>query len=323
MQVDAPRRGVIFFVCKTPEKKVQAPRDVPAPAASEVASESVTVVRKRSRIEIFIDFKHHFCGRPSLKQCVILTFTIAAIASVIVFTSTGQLHDLSDKLALIGWRAHLIFFALLIYTGMPFGYGWSFCCISAGYVLGWWAVLTVNFGTQCGCALGVLVSRRYLRRSVEKKIESLPTDWSHTIRLVQHKISRNRIGYLSCAGLVGNCGITAGLANAIYGALTDAPVFLIMLGVFLSSEWAIILDVYLGRLMRDLSDGASDEEASSGDSNATANNDSNATRRYAIVAQLSVAVVFATLVSLWARHRLKAMSRESGVPNDSQHEIQR
>ena len=285
------------------------------PATTEAAAGSATAVRKRSRTEIFIDFKHHFCRRPSPKQCAMLTFTIAAIGTVIVFTGTGQLQDLADKLATIGWRAHLIFLALLLYTGMPFGYGWTFSCISAGYVLGWWAVLTFNIGTQCGCALGVLVSRLLMRRSVENKIASLPHNWSRSIRHVQQKISRSRIGFLACAGLVGNCGVTAGLANAIYGALTDAPVPLIMLGVFLSSQWSITTDVYLGRLVRDLSDqeSANDEEVSSGDANVTSKGDGSeiTTHRNAIVAQLSVAGSFAAIVSLWARHRLNALSRES------------
>ena len=183
-------------------------------------------------------------------------------------------------------------------------------CISAGYTLGWWAVLTLNLGTQCGCALGVLVSRRLMRASVEDKVATLPAGWARSIRLVQQEVSRSRLGFLFLAGLVGNCGLTSGLANAIYGALTDAPLPLIMAGVCLSSEWAIITDVYLGRLVRALSDEESASEAGSGEANATAPSDGSeaAAQRAAVVAQLCIAASLMTAVSLWARHRLSASS---------------
>ena len=114
----------------------------------------------------------------------------------------------------VGVWAHAIFFGLFLYTGLFFGYGWSFFIISSGYTLGWWAVVTANVGTLLGGILGFVSSRRCMRGAVERKVKSLPGTWSRRIGFFQSEIERSTVAYLLVSGTMRNSNLlTFGMAN--------------------------------------------------------------------------------------------------------------
>lgn len=149
------------------------------------------------------------------------------------------MQDAARRITSLGWPGHLIFIACLIYTGLPFAYGWSFLCIACGYTFGWWAILTANIGTQCGCLLGVAVSRHCMQASVQAKVATLPPGWVRRIGVVQAALSTSRTGYMFLTALLRNSGvITFGIINAMEGALTNPPVpyHVSMVGVLIAAQ---------------------------------------------------------------------------------------
>ena len=125
-----------------------------------------------------------------------LFVTIAAFAAVIALAATGHLQALADRIAELGWSGHLIFCALLIYTGLVFGYGWTFFAVATGCTFGWWALITI-IGTALGAALGFLV-RYWLQSLVEQKVASLPAHWSARVLVMQHEVSSSTLGFFLC-----------------------------------------------------------------------------------------------------------------------------
>ena len=163
----------------------------------------------------------HFCRKPTVAQGAAVFVTIAAFAAVIALAATGHLQALADWIAGIGWPGHLIFCALLIYTGLVFGYGWTFFAIATGYTFGWWALITIHIGTLLGAMLGFVSSRYWLRSLVEQKVASLPSHWSARVVIMQQEVSSSTLGFFLWSILLRWTGLTFGICNAMVAALTS------------------------------------------------------------------------------------------------------
>ena len=124
----------------------------------------------------------------------------------------------------VGVWAHFIFFGLFLYTGLFFGYGWSFFIISSGYTLGWSAVITANLGTVVGGIIGFVSSRRCMRSAVERKVKSFPGSWSRRIKFFTGEIERSTVAYLLVSGTMRNSNmLTFGMCNGMCAGEARCP----------------------------------------------------------------------------------------------------
>lgn len=263
--------------------------------------------KKEQCLQCCYDLKAHFWRRPTPKQIAAITVFVVAWAAIIVLTSLGYLQQWADLIArTLGLWGHAIFALLIIYTGLPFGYGWSFFTIASGYALGWPAVVTCFVGTVLGHILGFFVSRRWLQTSVSTKVDTLPATWRHYIELVHDALRSSLLTFILLTGLLRNCGaLTFGLCNAIDAALTPVAWWVSLLGVLVASTPGLVLYVYIGTLASSLL--APAEEGANLQNATEAQRDEAQARETSVIVQICIAVAFLVLGFFYARHRLKVL----------------
>ena len=67
----------------------------------------------------------HFCRRPSPRQAAWIAVAVVAVGAVIILTALGLLQKGADHVrSLFGLWGYVVYGALIMYTGLPFGYGW-------------------------------------------------------------------------------------------------------------------------------------------------------------------------------------------------------
>ena len=257
-----------------------------------------------SACECCADVRKHFCVVPTWRNAVLIVFLVGAIVGMVVLISTGLLEQWADLVEVhIGWPGHFIFFGILLYTGLPFGYGWSFFCIANAYVHGWPAVISNEVGTICGAALGFTVSRRCLRRTIEAKVSSLPRRWVTTIRAIQTEVKRSTLGFLGLTALLRNSGLPIGLTNAFDATLTDASLRLSLLGALIATQPTLVISTYIGTLVKSWGGLA----GMFGGGGALTAQERSA-RNVSIIVQIVIAVVLLVAFGTWARHRLRKLT---------------
>ena len=74
----------------------------------------------------------HFCRCPSRQQLSGSLAFIIVFTAIIVFSATGDLRRAMDHLETLDYLADLILICLFIYTGLPFGYGYTIVAICTG-----------------------------------------------------------------------------------------------------------------------------------------------------------------------------------------------
>ena len=253
----------------------------------------------------------HFCRRPSPMQVLVVTVTVAAFVTAFTLLSTGHLQAAADQLKLhLGAWSHAIFLAMFIYTGLLFGYGWTFTVITAGYTVGWTAIITANVGSVLGGTLGFLSARRCLKASVNRKVATLPPSWARRFEFFQHEISRSTRGYFMLAATLRNSSIvTVGMINAFDGAMTEVTLPQFMLCIVVTSQPLIVLDVYIGTLVSRLSGPGGTISVAAGSNSTAQTTPESQARQVALLVQISIAVTFALCMTLWARQRIKRLER--------------
>jgi len=242
-----------------------------------------------------------------MQGTVIVTF-LTLFFTVIVLTATGYLQMAADMLKIhVGVWAHFIFFGLFLYTGLFFGYGWSFFIISSGYTLGWSAVITANLGTVVGGIIGFVSSRRCMRSAVERKVKSFPGSWSRRIKFFTGEIERSTVAYLLVSGTMRNSNmLTFGMCNAFDGAMTNVSLCACVLCLLVTSQHIIVLDVYIGTLVDDFAN----PTAGTSGNGTSISPEEEAARRTLLIVQIAIIVSFLVLVTCLARCRLRRLERE-------------
>lgn len=269
--------------------------------------------------------QHHFCRRPSNRQAFATSFTIVSFLAVFSLVVTGVVQTAATAIGTLGWEGQLIFVAYIMYTGLVFGYGYGFCCAACGYTYGWWALVPIEIATLFAAALGYAVSRWCMRGTVERKVASLPPHWVARLRLLRSEVNLREegslVGYLFLSGLLRNSVVlTFGITTAIDAVVLCVSLPQALLGAMVSSQPGIVLQVYLGALVRDIETAVAASAAG-----AAANSTGNATdagaevaaQTWALVAQVLVVVLFMLGTALWSRSVLKRVGARLDAEHDS------
>ena len=260
----------------------------------------------------------HFCGCPTRQQLTGSLAFVLTFGALVVLSATGDLRSAMDRLETLNLWADVLLILLFIYTGMPFGYGYTIVAICTGYVSGWRGILTAWLGLALAIAIGVFVSRRCMRTSVEAKLDSLPEAWSRPVRLLRADLSRSATGFIFVDALLRNCGlIPLGMVGAIVGVATSVPIHLAVFSAMLASMHGIVLNVSIGRALY-LSTHQGNGTSSGDDDDGSSGSGSPVNLMIQILLSLSIGL----LVSYKARQQLKLLahqefSERNGSPNES------
>ena len=192
--------------------------------------------------------RSHFCRQPTRQQFIATSAFLVALAAIIVLGSTGHLRDIMDEMRTLGYWADLLLVLLFIYTGLPFGYGYTIIAICTGYVSGWRGIFTGWTGIALAVVIGVSVSRRWMRSSVESKLDTLPEEWSRPVRLLSADLTNSKKGFIGVDVLLRNSGVIPfGTSNMFVGAVTHVPIHVAVFSAMLAQMHGIALNVNIGR----------------------------------------------------------------------------
>jgi uncharacterized membrane protein YdjX (TVP38/TMEM64 family) len=270
-----------------------------------------------------VECRAHFCRRPNPKQAAAISATVIALFTVVILTITGHTQLASRAIGTLGVGGQAIFVVLLIYTGMPFGYGYSFTIGAVGYTYGWWGLIPVQIGCVLGAVAGHVVSRWCMRSTVEKKVASLPPLWVSRLTLLRAEIRHSYLGFFFVTGLLHNCVVlTFGICNALDAVLFDVSLPLSLAGTFLACQPSNFFSLYLGTLVDALEtavtsgDGAAAANSSSNVSalNSTAIAEQRAAQTASVVAQVCLVLALLCGVAWWARRTLRRITEKRLEP---------
>jgi len=251
------------------------------------------------------ELREHFCQRPTPRQALVMGFTAMAFLAIGLAIGLGYLQDMADAIRDdLGVEGHVIFAAFLVYSGLPFAYGWSFFVISLGYTYGWIAMITANMGTWAGHVLGFMLSRHCLKQTVVEKVASLPPHWQEWVELVQLGVARSRSGIFIGVLVRWGTPLSFGMCNAFDAALTFMPYSRSMMGSFIAAQKDITTMIYIGTLLRQMDEA---EEQGSGDEESRRRE--AAVRMGLFVVQVAFILFLILLVSYWAKRTLDQKMR--------------
>ena len=248
----------------------------------------------------------HFCGCPTRQQLTGSLAFVLTFGALVVLSATGDLRSAMDRLETLNLWADVLLILLFIYTGMPFGYGYTIVAICTGYVSGWRGILTGWIGVASSVAVGVFVSRRCMRQSVQQKLDSLPDTWSRPVRLLSADLSHRATGLIFVDVLLRNSGfIPFGWVGAFVGVATTVPIRLAVFSAMLACMHGIVLNVSIGRALymsTHNGNGTStdDDDDGEGDSGAPVN----------LIIQIIISLSFGLLVSRYAKKQLARLASE-------------
>ncbi len=275
---------------------------------------------------------------PTPKHALLAFAYCALLGSIITLVATGHFQALALSIGEFGAWGHVLFAALVCFTGQPFAWGFSMVVQTAAFTYGWWALPTMEAGAILGAVLGFLSTRRCLRGWVVRKVAEFPEEQRELIEAAQQGASRGLRAVVFFASVRLTPLLTFGWANAFAGALTDMGWGVFMSMTVIGIQVDLVLNTYIGTLVREVSDAAAaaDEEvmgsaaaAFNGGNNSSSNStrggaggasalqsstdasgDAETAGTIALVFQVVFAVLLLIGTTLWSRALLRKILRE-------------
>ena len=284
---------------------------------------------------------------PTPKHALMGFAYCALLGSIIALVATGHFHALALSIGEFGAWGHVLFAALVVFTGQPFAWGFSMVIQTAAFTYGWWSLPTMEAGAIVGAVLGFLSTHWCLRGWVVRKVAELPEKQRELIEAAEQGASRGPRAVLFFASVRLTPLLTFGWANAFAGALTDMGWGVFMSMTVIGIQVDLVLNTYIGTVVREVSDAATpgDEEAAGswavaaaaegvssagGSKNSSRNNNSTAeglagsasaqlsadatgaesATTIALVFQVVFAVLLLIGTTLWSRALLRKILRE-------------
>jgi uncharacterized membrane protein YdjX (TVP38/TMEM64 family) len=231
----------------------------------------------------------------AVKQIVSLLGVIILIATTITLFTLGYIQEWALFVGNLHIWGHVIFILFFLVCGQPFGWGYVIFIQTAGFVYGWFGIITVEIGTILGALLGFLTSRYCLKQWSERKIDSFPESRRNIITAAQKAISKGTGSCLFFTLLRTTPALTFGWVNCL-GALTEMPLWLFVISTFIGTQFDIIMNIYLGITIQELS--------SYSDVN-------DGTTMYVMIIQIVLTVFLLIGTTFWGRYILKKVLAEN------------
>jgi uncharacterized membrane protein YdjX (TVP38/TMEM64 family) len=237
----------------------------------------------------------------AVKQIVSLLGFIILIATTITLFSLGYIQEWALFVGNLHIWGHVIFILFFLVCGQPFGWGYVIFIQTAGFVYGWFGIITVEIGTILGALLGFLTSRYCLKQWSERKIDSFPESRRNIITAAQKAISKGTGSCLFFTLLRTTPALTFGWVNCLCGALTNMSIYLFVSVTVIGTQFDIIMNIYLGIVIRELSSYSDLDDG---------------TATYVMIVQIVLTVILLIGTTLWGRYFLKRVLAED-VENPS------
>eukprot|EP00746_Dinoflagellata_sp_MGD_P139430 gnl/MRDRNA2_/MRDRNA2_72889_c0_seq1.p1 gnl/MRDRNA2_/MRDRNA2_72889_c0~~gnl/MRDRNA2_/MRDRNA2_72889_c0_seq1.p1 ORF type:complete len:750 (+),score=106.68 gnl/MRDRNA2_/MRDRNA2_72889_c0_seq1:74-2323(+) len=187
------------------------------------------------------------------RECAFVTCFIGLMALVVGLVATGALTDALISIRQLGIMAHVIVILILIFTAMPFGWGFTLVITLSGFIFGWVAVIPVEIGSLIGSQLSFYFCRNYAGLWVQTRMQKLSPRYRRILMGAEMAIQRGRGGILLQVALRVNPALTFGFTNAFLGiSQVSNKVFFCSTALGIQSDVAV--KTYVGVLLSEVGD---------------------------------------------------------------------
>ena len=267
---------------------------------------------------------------PPRTRCQRARPWLAALGFVVVLgglaalTATGYTQALVDEVGKLGpVGGNVVFVALLVFTGLPFGWGFAVVLTSVGYLYGWYGMATNEGGAFLGAMAGFAFSRWGCRGWVQRQIGRLSPKRRRQAKVLTTGVLRGRAGVLFLASLRVTPVFAFGWINGIAGAATDMSIYLYALSTVLGMQVDVVIYTNAGRVLRLATNAARLLLAGGGVNNGTSaangtlaggeDDGSNAM----LIVQIVVSVLLVVGATLYGRFLLKRAMAKADDADDA------
>jgi len=246
--------------------------------------------------------------------CYLLLLSI--ITALVI---SGILQTWALAVSDLGLLAHFIFICFYLVVGQPVGWGYSLIIQMSGFIFGWYGLISAEIGTLLGGVLGFYTSRYCCRDWAVRKTETFTSKTRRVVTAVREMLSKNDDGkvIIFFTALRVTPALTFGWCNGIAGALTDMNLCLLVLTLMLGNQMDLVLNHYLGLVLRQTSNAAAPSLSDFSNTSAVAFSPSSARQaannasNIALVIQISAAVLLLFGTSLWSHYVLVKVLQET------------
>lgn len=183
---------------------------------------------------------------------ILALFLVIGVAVWAINTQDEKLVQFSEWIEGLGFLGVVIFFLLLVWVSMPFGYNWSTTVVLVGFAYGWVSMILTNVGTIAGAVFAYYTSRYFMRSCMQHRVSKLSTKKRLYLAAVTQVIESGRGGFIMQILLRLQPVQTTGLTNAFFGVFTTIPMWKYILTTILGNQHAIVLLTSIGIMVRDV-----------------------------------------------------------------------
>lgn len=165
--------------------------------------------------------EYHGTKLCSIKDALIVVciFGILGLFVWILSSQSEHLVAFSEFVEDTGPVGHVIFFAIFMFVGLPFGYNWSTVVLLVAFAYGWSSLIDVNLGTGISALANYHSSRLFLAKCVNRRMKALGPKKRLYLQAAKHVIENHKAGYLMLLLLRMQPVLPFGMANTFLGAL--------------------------------------------------------------------------------------------------------
>lgn len=235
----------------------------------------------------------------STRQICSTVVFLTLIGTMIALFSMGYLQTWAIAVGDLQMWGHCIFILFFIISGLPFGWGFTIFVQTTGFVYGWIGLITAEVGCLLGSIVGFVTSRYCLRKWSLRQIEKLPEAHQHHLTTARNAVSQGVSPCLFFSALRTTPALTFGWVNSLC-ALTDMRLPYFLLTTIIGSQLDLVLNIYLGKLMRETSE-------------VIGTNSTSTTTAEVLSIQIVLTILLLIGTTMWGRRLLNKIRRRQEV----------
>jgi uncharacterized membrane protein YdjX (TVP38/TMEM64 family) len=187
------------------------------------------------------------------KQCALIVVMIVLIGAAVwaINSQEDKLIAFAKFVADLGFFGHAIFFVILLWTGLPFGYNFSTTIVLIGFSYGWPGMIDAQVGTACSALLGLVFSRFFLQDWTLRWMSGMKGRKRLYLEACKAIMDSDKAGFL-CQVLCRNSPLTFGLCNTFLSVFSKASAMRYLGTTMVGSQLSLILAMFLGIAVRRL-----------------------------------------------------------------------
>jgi len=188
---------------------------------------------------------------PQIVASIVLILVLILLAAWALSTHSDELVTAARFIEDLGFGGHLVFFALYIWVGVPFGHNWTTLTLLVGFAYGWVGLIDVEVGTMISSVINVYLARKHCASSVDRLILRLGRKKRLYVQAIQKVVESGKgAGVLMLLLVRINPILTFGIQNASIGCFCRTGILTNFATTFVGYQIEIIKTVHIANFIR-------------------------------------------------------------------------